>query len=165
MTPIKEEDVKSIVHLAVTSFLLLSVSTPAAFSGSLQERESPESPAVTTLPLLGAPAPVEKVCQRGWNANDDYIKTAMNTPVTFSPLENDSDTVQQNFGGIISGPSYGTAKQVGLDTITYTPNSGFTGTDSFTYHHIGCYQCSGSGISAWCSEPSDDFATVYITVN
>lgn len=103
-------------------------------------------------------------CTRGWTANDDYVTTAMNTSVIISPLANDSDTLQQNFGGIISGPQHGTAEQVSLDHIQYTPNAGYTGSDSITYHHIGCLQCSGSGRSAWCSEPSDDFATIYITV-
>lgn len=144
----------------VVCLLLVAVSTPNAFSGSLQDPKSPES----LLPLLGAPEPTRMACTRGWRANDDYITTAKDTPVTFSPLVNDDDTPQQNFGGIISGPQHGTAEVVGLDAITYTPDPGYTGTDSLIYSHIGCLQCFGSGPSAWCAEPSDDTATVYITI-
>lgn len=148
----------------VASFLLISVSAPNAFSGSPEPPKSPESPAVSISPLLGAPEPTRVACSIGWNANDDYVSTPRNTTVNISPLANDADTPQQNFGGIIDGPYHGTAVQVGLDTIQYTPDAGYTGSDTITYSHIGCLQCFGSGSSAWCSEPSDDTATIYITV-
>jgi hypothetical protein len=154
---------KKIIPL-VALFLLCSVSATGAFAGSLHEPKSPENAAESISPLLGTPVPTRMACSRGSNANDDYVTTAKDTPVTFSPLWNDSDTPQQNFGGIISGPQHGTAEQVGLDAIKYTPATGYTGSDSITYLHIGCLQCSGSGSSAWCSEPSEDSATVYITV-
>lgn len=146
----------------VALFLLFSV--PALSAESLQEPKSPEGPAASASLLLGVPEPTKMSCSIGWNANDDSVTTAKNTAVTFSPLWNDDDTPQQNFGGIISGPANGTAVQVGLDGIRYTPNTGFTGSDSITYSHIGCLQCSGSGWQGWCSEPSDDTATIYITV-
>jgi hypothetical protein len=107
---------------------------------------------------------VWKSCSLGWNANDDYISLAKNTSTTFSPLWNDDDTPQQNFDGILSGPQHGTAEIVGLDGIKYTPNPGYTGSDSIVYGHIGCLQCADSGWSAWCAEPSSDTATIYITV-
>lgn len=150
---------KKIIPL-VALFLLCSVLAPNAFAGSLHEPKSPENPAESISPLLGTPAPIRMACSLGSNANDDYVTTAKNTPVTFSPLWNDSDTPQQNFGGIISGPQHGTAEEVGLDAIKYTPFTGYTGSDSITYWHIGCLQCSGG----WCSEPSEDSATIYITV-
>lgn len=98
------------------------------------------------------------------NPVDDYWSTPKNTSITASPLANDPDNEQQNFGGIMSGPSHGTAEVVGLDAVKYTPNTNYVGSDSFTYMHIGCLQCSGSGSSAWCSEPDSDIATVFITV-
>jgi len=151
--------VKNIMPL-VASFLLVSVSAPYAFSESRQDSKSPESPAVSISLLLGAPEPMRMTCQLGWNANDDYVTTAKNTAVTFSPLWNDHDTEQQNFGGIFSNPQHGTAEQVGLDAVKYTPAAGYTGSDSFTYQHIGCVQC----FDGWCAEESSDIATVYITV-
>ena len=154
---------KNIIPL-VALVLLFSVSSPNAFSGALEEPRSPESPAVSISPLVGAPTPIKMSCSIGWNANDDYVTTAKNTAVNITPLANDADTPQQNFGGIIDGPYHGTAVQVGLDGIRYTPAANYTGSDTITYQHIGCLQCFGSGSSAWCSEPSDDTATIYITV-
>ena len=154
---------KNLIPL-VASVLLVSVSSPNAFSGALEEPRSPESPVVSISPLVGAPQPTRVSCSIGWNANDDYVTTAKNTAVTFSPLVNDADTPQQNFGGILDGPQHGTAVQVGIDAIRYTPDANYTGSDTITYQHIGCLQCFGSGSSAWCSEPSEDVATIYITV-
>ncbi len=147
----------------VASFLLYSISAPSASPGSLDASTAPASPSGSISPLLGTPKPTQMACSLGWNANDDYVTTARNTPVTFSPLSNDDDTPQQNFGGITSNPSHGTVEQVGLDAVKYTPASGYTGSDSFTYQHIGCLQCFCDS-SCWCAEPSDDTATVYITV-
>lgn len=92
-------------------------------------------------------------------ANDDYWTTPKNTSITASPLANDPDNVLQNFGGHTQ-PSHGTAVQVGLDAVKYTPTTGFTGSDSFNYTHVGCLQCFGGG----CAEPDYDIGTVYITV-
>lgn len=97
------------------------------------------------------------------NPVDDYWSTPENTPITASPLVNDPDNEQQNFGGIVSGPSHDTAEVIGLDAVKYTPSTSYVGS-SFTDMHIGCLQCSGSGWSAWCSEPDTDRAAVYITV-
>lgn len=144
------------------SALLFSVLVPGAPSASSTDSKPLESPGKLTLP--GIPAPMAMACQVGWRANDDYVTTAKDTPVTISPLANDDDNNQQNFGGIYSPPQHGTAEQVSLDHVKYTPNPGFTGTDSFTYEHIGCLQCYGEGRNSWCSEPSWDIATVYITV-
>jgi hypothetical protein len=154
--------VNNIVPL-VASFLLFSISAPNTSPGSLDNSRSPENPAVSISPLLGTPKPARMACSIGWNANDDYVTTAKNTPVTFSPLWNDDDTPQQNFGGVTSSPHHGTLEQVGLDALKYTPASGYTGSDSFTYQHIGCLECFCDW-SCWCAEPSEDTATVYITV-
>ena len=153
---------KKAVSMVVASFLVLSAS--AASAGSPQGLQSPAGPAISNSPLLGVPTPVRKSCSLGWNANDDSISLAKNTSKTFSPLWNDDDTPQQNFGGIVSGPQNGTAEVIGLDGIKYTPNPGYTGSDTIVYSHIGCVQCADSGWSAWCAEPSYDTATIYITV-
>lgn len=153
---------KNTVALAVVSFLLLSGSTLSA-SAELQISAPPADPATSDSPLL-APKPEWKTCTLGSEANDDYISLAKNTSKTFSPLWNDDDTPQQNFAGIYAGPQNGTAELVGLDGIKYTPNPGFTGSDSIVYGHIGCMQCTGTGWEAWCSEPTGDSATIYITV-
>ncbi|MEB8431619.1 Ig-like domain-containing protein [Cocleimonas sp. KMM 6892] len=63
-------------------------------------------------------------------ADDDSDVTNKNTPVTIDVLNND-DT-DATIKRIVSGPSNGTAEIVG-GQIKYTPETGFVGTDSFTY--------------------------------
>ncbi|MBY8975352.1 tandem-95 repeat protein [Rhodobacteraceae bacterium NNCM2] len=82
-------------------------------------------------PVNGSPANVPPV------VTNDQAQTDEDTPVVVDVLANDSDpdgTIDPTSVVIASGPSNGT---VDVDPvtgeITYTPNGGFTGTDSFTY--------------------------------
>ena len=154
----------SLVGIAVSFLLLLGWAPPGNASPATVTALA--SPAVSELlpATLGLPRPVEKTCRVVPPvAGDDYITTAKNTSVTFSPLVNDTDTPDQDFWGF-SQPQHGTVVQVGIDGVKYTPNAGYVGSDSFTYTLGGCLQCSGSGFSAWCSEPESDIGTVYLTV-
>lgn len=139
-----------------------------ALGASAGQGEAPEIPGVAgeanepdTGIEAGIPEPTETVCEvQPAQANDDYWSTSKNTSVTRSPIANDPDTPQNNFGGFTQ-PDHGTAEQVGIDAVKYTPDTGFTGTDSFNYTHVGCLQC----FNGWCSEPDFDVGTVYITVS
>ncbi|MEO0428655.1 MAG: Ig-like domain-containing protein [Pseudomonadota bacterium] len=67
-------------------------------------------------------------------ANDDSASTAEDTPVDIAVLGNDVDPD----GGMLlvvsnTMPTNGTAEINDDGTITYTPDAGFTGEDSFTY--------------------------------
>jgi len=67
-------------------------------------------------------------------ANTDTVATAINAAVTFDPLANDTDadydalTITAKTNG-----SHGTVAINGGATLTYTPTTGYTGSDSFTY--------------------------------
>ena len=67
-------------------------------------------------------------------ANDDSASTTQDTPVTVSVLTNDTDpdndllTVTD-----ASPPAHGTTVVNGGATVTYTPDTGYSGPDSFTY--------------------------------
>ncbi|MUL78765.1 Ig-like domain-containing protein [Mycolicibacterium sp. CBMA 226] len=65
----------------------------------------------------------------GTIAPDESTSTYVNTPVSLNPASS-------RYSGVtitgISTPAHGTAVLNGL-TITYTPNTGYTGTDTFTY--------------------------------
>lgn len=109
---------------------------------------------------LGVPPPTATTCQYVYPvAGDDYVSTARNTSVTFSPLWNDTDTWENDLVDF-GQPAHGTAELVGIDAIKYTPATGYTGSDSFTYTLYGCVQC----FEGWCAEPAYDQGTVYITV-
>ena len=84
-------------------------------------------------------------------ANDDSDSTSPETPVTINVLANDSDpdgdalTVQS-----VTDPPHGSVVNNG-NSVTYTPDPGFTGTDTFDY-------TAGDGRSG------TDTATVTVTV-
>lgn len=67
-------------------------------------------------------------------ARNDSATTQTSTPVVIAVLANDTDveggplTVAE-----LSPPANGTAAVNADNTVTYTPNAGFSGTDSFTY--------------------------------
>lgn len=63
----------------------------------------------------------------------DYARTALNTPVTLAPLANDFDADDPVLTIVeIGTPAHGTAVLNPNQTVTYTPNTGYLGPDSFT---------------------------------
>lgn len=86
-------------------------------------------------------------------ANDDEAQTNENTPVSGNVLNNDGDPDGDPItsAGPLTGPDNGTVSIAPNGDFTYTPDPGFTGTDTFTY------QTCDAG-------PLCDTATVTITV-
>lgn len=70
-----------------------------------------------------------------FSAVDDQASTREDTPVNIEVLANDTSPGRAVFEliEIVSGPSNGSADQNPDGTVTYTPNDGFVGTDSFVY--------------------------------
>ena len=67
-------------------------------------------------------------------AVDDREVTNVNTPVVVSVLANDSDPDGDALSvSSFTQPSNGAASLNAAGAFRYTPNSGFTGVDSFTY--------------------------------
>ena len=89
-------------------------------------------------------------------AADDAVYTTKNTPINGNMAANDSDP---NGNGLVytstpvSGPTHGTVSITAAGLFTYTPASGYSGPDRFTY------QVCDNQTPALC-----DVATVYITV-
>jgi hypothetical protein len=90
------------------------------------------------------------------NAIDDAYATPMNTPVngTTAPNDSDIDAGQTLSFSNISNPTRGSLVFNPNGTFTYTPNTGFTGLDSFRY------KACDNGVPSLC-----DTATVYLRVN
>ena len=67
-------------------------------------------------------------------ANDTAV-TAEGSPVTVNVVSNDTDDggVDASTVAVVGAPANGTAVPNGNGTITYTPNFGITGVDTFTY--------------------------------
>ncbi|MFK8265762.1 T9SS type B sorting domain-containing protein [Capnocytophaga cynodegmi] len=74
-------------------------------------------------------------------ANDDSATTEINTPVVVNILENDQNIPTAGRVSVVSDPSRGsvqvndggTPNDPSDDTINYTPNPDFVGTDTFVY--------------------------------
>ncbi|MFK7820251.1 MAG: Ig-like domain-containing protein [Planctomycetaceae bacterium] len=67
-------------------------------------------------------------------AENDTDSTRQNTAVEIDVLANDSDAEDDDLSPrIVAGPANGTAEVNADGTLTYSPNDGFSGTDSFTY--------------------------------
>jgi large repetitive protein len=67
------------------------------------------------------------------SAIDDIITTNEDTTETVNVLFNDTDEEGPVTISSIDTPSHGTAVQSGTDSIAYTPNANYFGSDSFTY--------------------------------
>jgi hypothetical protein len=84
--------------------------------------------ATVSISVVNAPPP---------SAVDDTASTLINQPVTISVLANDTDpagaTITPSSVALATSPTHGTAVAQADGTIIYTPNAGFTGTDTFTY--------------------------------
>ena len=76
------------------------------------------------------------------DTNDVTAYTRINTPVTVGVTSSITVTVS-----IPSQPANGTAVSNGDGTITYTPNNGFKGTDSFEYSLCNAAGCRTATIS------------------
>jgi VCBS repeat-containing protein len=67
-------------------------------------------------------------------AQDDSDSTDYQTPVTINVLDNDSDPDGDSLSVTsASDPAHGSVTINSDGTITYTPDNGFSGTDTFTY--------------------------------
>ncbi|MBV7379347.1 Ig-like domain-containing protein [Maritimibacter dapengensis] len=68
------------------------------------------------------------------DANDDAVTTDEDTAVTFDPRDNDEDVDGDPLDIIdTTEPSNGTVSENPDGTLTYTPDPGFDGTDTFDY--------------------------------
>ncbi|MCP4424903.1 MAG: tandem-95 repeat protein, partial [Chloroflexi bacterium] len=87
-------------------------------------------------------------------ANDDAETTVLETAVTIAPLENDADPDTTDTMDLVSFTqgAHGTVADNGDGTLTYTPEAGYIGDDSFTYTIEDAHGAS-------------DAAAVNITVN
>jgi hypothetical protein len=84
--------------------------------------------------LLAGPDSQPNVCNRPPDAVNDAATTAMNTPVTIAVLANDTDPDGDALAITAVGDSpHGAAGANANGTVTYTPDAGFFGADSFTY--------------------------------
>ena len=67
-------------------------------------------------------------------AENDFVMTAPDTPIIISVLSNDYDPDGDPVCNVfVSDPANGTAEVLSCDEVVYTPDTGFVGTDYFSY--------------------------------
>jgi hypothetical protein len=68
-------------------------------------------------------------------ANDQFVMANMDTPVDITLTGSDADKNDNLTAAIVSKPLHGALSDIDQNTgvVTYIPNPGFTGSDSFTY--------------------------------
>lgn len=84
---------------------------------------------------LSAPATVSITVRNAAPvANDDTATTDTDQPVDIAVLANDTDPNGDNLSpSLVGAPDHGRATVNDDGTVTYTPDSGYAGTDTFTY--------------------------------
>jgi hypothetical protein len=131
---------------------LVRVRSPEGGASALTPDNMPDSLARTGSYTING----SENCQapnRPPDAVDDAATTTRNNPVVINVVANDSDPdLDPLIVTSVSDPPRGTATNNGDGTVTYRPNNGFIGSDSFTYTIS-----DGRGGS--------DTATVRVTVN
>ncbi len=96
-----------------------------SFAYSISDDQGASDSATVTVTVQGNNPP---------DADPDCVVTDFETPITIPVLANDSDPDGDPITIVFVGqPSNGTAVDNGDGTITYTPDAGFSGNDSFLY--------------------------------
>ncbi|MBE7468978.1 MAG: hypothetical protein DPW09_03260 [Anaerolineae bacterium] len=121
-------------HYLISGFIWVQIDSSADFDGWASSKNiyatymgdaSADCPAGDSPPTSGGNQPP--------TANPDTATTNVNTQVTISVLGNDSDPDGDTLTITgVSTPANG-AVSINVNTIIYTPNTGYTGSDSFTY--------------------------------
>ena len=146
-TPVAASLVTPVTGYSMATNGVVSVApgtTPAAVTLSYQvcEVAVPTNCAQSTAVVAVSPVVV-----------DDTLTAAAGTTTVLNVIANDTLPVNPTIT-VPAGPANGTVIVNGDGTISYTPNPGYTGPDSFTYQ--ACLPAPGAGVC--------DTATVSITV-
>ena len=100
-------------------------SGPDSFTYKTNDGKADSAPA--TVSITVTPVAVN----RPPTADDKSVSTPQDTPVAVTLTGTDPDSDPLTFA-VVTGPTHGTLSGTGAN-LTYTPNAGYTGPDSFTY--------------------------------
>jgi hypothetical protein len=108
-------------------------------------------------------------------ANDDSASTTMDTPVLIDVAANDNDvdgnlepvsanTTCSNGSSGCASPGDGNLVNNGDGTFTYTPNSGFAGTDSFVYEICDTDNlCDVANVAITVEDQNTPISVIYVS--
>jgi hypothetical protein len=129
--------------------------TPAPTTTPTPAPTTTPTPAPTTTPTPAPTTDSVKNINHPPTARDQHFITTMNKPIDITLAVNDPDINDNLTAAIITPPIHGIIGKInpGILIITYTPKSGFIGTDSFMFKaNDGKVESSNNG-------------TVYVTIN
>ena len=89
------------------------------------------------IPLMALSAAISSVAHAQIQTNPDSVSTLEGTSVTFDVLANDISSIQGSLNitqSVVQAPQHGSVSfDEETQEYTYTPNRGYSGTDTFTY--------------------------------
>jgi hypothetical protein len=92
------------------------------------------------------------------SAADDSATTPVSTPIKIAILANDMNVRPQTMVCKYTQPQHGTVRSTDMKTVTYTPQKGWSGQDSFTY--TICDKCCQSTATVTVTVGSTPLTTV-----
>lgn len=97
-------------------------------------------------------------------AATDGVATPLNTPVTINALGNDTDVFKNDLTITNLGtPSHGTVSQTFDDKFFYTPDTDYSGADSFTYTIADAYANETTGTVIVITDPKMTFLPIIVS--
>ena len=150
---------------AITIFVLLvAVTSISSCTQELSAQTGSSSQSQNTPPIAGnktiqtninTPVKITLTANTSPTVNDIHIQTNMNTPVEITLIGTDPDPRDVLKFSVVNLPQHGNlTNSINPKSVLYTPDTGFSGTDSFTYKAT-----DSQGVG------SRNLATVIMTVN
>jgi Caspase domain/Bacterial Ig domain len=109
----------------------------------VEEKQLEQNSSIPSRPSLSTPAPLVSSDDKGKIAADNHppiannqsVTTEANKPIDIILTASDPEINDNLTAAIASKPLHGTLSNINQNTgsVIYTPNPGFTGTDSFTF--------------------------------
>jgi hypothetical protein len=145
-----------IFSVAVTSINSSTQKLTAQISTSYPSENTPPIADNKTIQTnINTPVKITLTANTPPTVNNIHIQTKMNTPVEFALKGTDPDPRDILKFSVVNLPQYGNLTNgIAANSVLYTPDIGFSGTDSFTYKAT---DSQGLG--------SKNLATVIMTIN
>ncbi|MGA8081003.1 MAG: Ig-like domain-containing protein [Candidatus Nitrosopolaris sp.] len=146
-----------VLLVAVTSISSCTQELSAQTGSSSQSQNTPPIADNKTIQTnINTPVKITLTANTPPTVNDIHIQTNMNTPVEITLIGTDPDPRDVLKFSVVNLPQHGNlTNSINPHSVLYTPDTGFSGTDSFTYKAT-----DSQGVDS-----SSNLATVIMTVN
>ena len=124
-----------VLLVAVTSISSCTQELSAQTGSSSQSQNTPPIADNKTIQTnINTPVKITLTANTSPTVNDIHIQTNMNTPVEITLIGTDPDPRDVLKFSVVNLPQHGNlTNSINPKSVLYTPDTGFSGTDSFTY--------------------------------